>query len=91
MSLEQRLYTNWYPFRLFNVGAALFADVGSTWGDNPSGSQSLGLLRDLGFGLRLGNSRSALGNVIHLDFAFPLDGDADISKFQFLVQTKRSF
>ncbi|HFD87607.1 MAG TPA: hypothetical protein ENJ35_08025, partial [Gammaproteobacteria bacterium] len=91
LSLEQRLYTNWYPFRLFNVGAALFADVGSTWGDNPYGSQSLGLLRDLGFGLRLGNSRSALGNVIHLDFAFPLDGDADISKFQFLVQTKRSF
>ncbi len=91
VTLEQRFYTNWYPFRLFNVGAAVFADAGATWGDNPGGSRSQGLLRDVGVGLRLGNSRSALGNVVHLDFAFPLDGGDDISRFQFLVQTRRSF
>lgn len=91
LTLEQRFYTNWYPFRLFNVGAAVFADAGATWGDNPGGTRSQGVLRDLGFGLRLGNSRSALGNVVHVDFAFPLDGGDDISRFQFLVQTRRSF
>ncbi len=90
-TIEQRFFSNWYPFRLFNVGGAIFYDMGRTWGDNPAGSRSLGMLRDVGFGLRLGNSRSALGNVLHVDLAFPLDGDKSISKVQFLVETQRSF
>ena len=88
---EQRYFTDWYPFRLFNVGGAVFYDMGRTWGANPAGTPSQGLLKDMGFGLRLGNSRSALGNVLHLDVAFPLDGDKSISKVQFLVETQRSF
>ncbi len=91
LTVEQRFYSNWYPFRLFHVGAAIFADAGATWGDNPYGTESQGVLRDVGFGLRLGNSRSALGRVAHVDFAFPLDGGDDISSFQFLLHTERSF
>ena len=91
LTAEQRIYTNWYPFRLFNVGGAVFADVGRTWGPNPGGTPSQGVLKDVGFGLRLGNSRSALGNVLHVDIAFPLDGGSDIQKVQFLVSTQRSF
>jgi hemolysin activation/secretion protein len=91
VTAEQRFFTNWYPFRLFNVGAAIFADVGRTWGANPGGTPSLGLLKDVGLGLRLGNSRSALGNVLHVDLAVPLDGGSDITKVQFLVSTQRSF
>ena len=45
----------------------------------------------MGFGLRLGNARSGLGNVIHVDLAFPLDGDSSIQKVQFLVQTEARF
>ena len=88
---EQRAFTDWYPWRLFNVGGAVFYDMGRTWGGNLAGEPSQGLLRDLGFGLRLGNSRSALGNVVHIDLAFPLDGDASIRKVQFIVETRRSF
>jgi len=88
---EQRFFTNWYPFQLFNVGGAVFYDMGRTWGQDPLGAPSQGLLRDVGFGLRLGNSRSALGNVLHLDIAFPLDGDSSISSTQFLIETKKSF
>ena len=88
---EQRFFTNWYPFQLFNVGAAVFYDMGATWGRDPLGSPSQGLLRDFGFGLRLGNSRSALGNVLHVDVAFPLDGDSSINSVQFLVETKEEF
>jgi len=88
---EQRFFSNWYPFQLFNVGGAVFYDMGATWGRDPLGSPSLGLLRDVGFGLRLGNSRSALGNVLHIDVAFPLDGDSSIKSVQFLVETKKSF
>ncbi|MEZ5460059.1 MAG: hypothetical protein R3E65_12425 [Steroidobacteraceae bacterium] len=88
---EQRLFSNWYPFRLFNVGGAVFFDMGEVRGTDPLGTPSQGLLRDVGFGLRLGNGRSGLGNVVHVDVAFPLDGDSSIRNVQFLVETKRSF
>jgi hemolysin activation/secretion protein len=88
---EQRLFSNWYPFRLFNVGGAAFFDMGEVRGNDPLGTPSRGLLRDIGVGLRLGNGRSALGNVVHIDVAFPLDGDPSIKNLQFLVETKRSF
>jgi outer membrane protein assembly factor BamA len=88
---EQRFFTNWYPFQLFNVGAAVFYDMGATWGRDPLGTPSRGLLRDVGVGLRLGNSRSALGNVLHLDVALPLDGDSSLQGVQFLVETRKSF
>jgi hypothetical protein len=55
------------------------------------GNSDPGLLRDIGFGLRLGNSRSGLGNVLHVDVAFPLDGVSAIDKVQFLIETKQSF
>lgn len=88
---EQRWFTDWYPFRLFHVGAAVFYDIGRTWGAAPLSTPSKGLLKDVGFGLRLGNSRSGLGNVLHVDVAFPLDGDASISEVQLLIETKQSF
>jgi len=88
---EQRLFSNWYPFQMFNVGGAVFYDMGATWGQDPLGTPSQGVLKDVGFGLRFGNSRSALGNVLHLDVAYPLDGDASARHVQFLVETKKSF
>jgi outer membrane protein assembly factor BamA len=88
---EQRLFTNWYPFQLFNVGGAVFYDMGASFGRDPLGSPSQGLLRDVGFGLRLGTARSALGNVLHIDVAYPLDGDSSVRKVQLIVETKKSF
>ena len=88
---EQRLFTNWYPFQLFNVGGAVFYDMGASFGRDPLGSPSQGLLRDVGFGLRLGTSRSAIGNVLHIDVAYPLDGEDPVRKVQFLIETRKSF
>lgn len=88
-NVEQRFYTNWYPWKLFKVGAAVFADVGSNHFDgepDPSGK-----LRDVGIGLRLFNTRSSLAKVIHIDLATPLDGDPSIDKVQLLVRTESSF
>jgi outer membrane protein assembly factor BamA len=90
-TVEQRVYTDWFPFRLVRVGAAIFGDVGRTWGSGVIGNSDPGLLRDVGFGLRLGNTRSGLGNVLHIDFAFPLNNIAGIQRFQVLVQTMQSF
>ncbi len=90
-TLEERLYTDWFPFRLIHVGGAVFYDMGRTWGSSPVPTPQLGLHKDLGVGLRLGNARSAFGSVIHIDLATPLDGDRSISKLQFLVSTQQSF
>ncbi len=96
-TVEQRWYTDWFPYRLFNVGAAVFFDMGATTGNSvvagappPLPGQS-GTLRDVGFGLRLGNNRLSFGNVLHIDIAFPLDGDASISKVQVNIEGKKSF
>ena len=91
LTVEQRYFTNWYPFRLVRIGAAAFFDIGRTWGESPVSTPSLGLLKDVGIGLRLGNSRSGLGNIIHIDLAFPLDGDSSIDDVQILVETKERF
>ena len=91
LTLGERYYTNWYPFRLFHVAAAAFFDMGRTWGTDVTGATSDGLLKDVGIGLRLGSSRSAFGNVIHIDLAFPLDGGDDIEDVQFIVETKARF
>jgi len=90
-TVEQRYFTNWYPFRLFRVGGAVFADVGRVWGESPVDEERLGWLADLGFGLRLALTRSASGKVVHIDVAFPLNGDPSIDSVQFLVEARRSF
>jgi hypothetical protein len=90
-TLEQRYFTDWYPLRLFRVGAAVFLDAGRTWGDDPLNTPDYGMLKDIGIGLRLGNSRSGLGSVIHVDLAFPLDGPDDIDNVQFLIETRKEF
>ncbi len=91
LTLEERFFTGWYPFRLFHVGAAAFFDIGRTWGDVAGPTTKTGWLSDVGVGLRFGSDRSGLGNVIHVDLAFPLVGNNTIDNVQFLVSTKKSF
>ncbi len=90
-TIEERYYTGWYPFRLFHVAGAAFFDMGRTWGTDVTGATSDGLLKNVGVGLRLGSSRSAFGNVVHIDLAFPLDGGDDIDSVQLVVETKVRF
>ncbi len=90
-TMEQRFFTNWYPWRLFRVGGAVFADIGRSWGENPIGEPNLGWLRDVGFGLRLAPTRAATTKTVHIDIAFPLDGDSSIDSVQFLLEAKQSF
>lgn len=91
MTLEERFYTNWQPLKLANVGAAIFADAGRMWGQDPFAAPPAGWLTDIGVGLRLGNVRSGLGNILHIDVAFPLNRTNDIDSVQFLIETKKSF
>jgi hypothetical protein len=90
-TIEQRYFWDWYPFRLFRVGGAIFADVGRTWGDNPVGGESAGWLRDVGFGFRFAPTRTGTRKILHLDIAFPLDGDDSIDDVQISLTSKKSF
>jgi outer membrane protein assembly factor BamA len=91
LTLEERVYTDWYPFRLFRVGGAVFFDVGRAWGGANQNLVNPGWLKDVGFGLRILNARTAFGNVWHADFAFPLNGNNSIKSAQFLFKTRASF
>jgi len=91
LTAEQRYFTDWYPFRLFRVGYAAFADIGRTWGQNPVADTPIGWLKDVGFGLRFAPTRSSGREIVHLDVAFPLDGDPSIDSVQILLESKRSF
>jgi hypothetical protein len=91
LSVEQRYFWDWYPFRLFRVGGAIFADVGRTWGDHPLGGAELGWLKDVGLGLRFAPTRTGSRKIVHFDIAFPLDGDPSIDDVQILLESKTSF
>lgn len=91
LSLEQRFYTDWYPFRLIRVGYAFFFDAGRVWGDDPRNTPNLGTLYDVGVGLRLTSPRSSGRAVVHLDLAFPINAPADIDDVQIVIEKKASF
>ena len=91
LNFEQRLYTDWYPFRLFRIGGAVFFNAGSAWGDEATDSSEPDWLADVGFGLRVFSIRSAFGAVWHLDFAFPINPADDIPSYQVLLLRKTSF
>lgn len=91
LTLEQRGYTDWYPFRLLRVGGAVFYDVGRAWGGVNQNAVNGGWLSDVGFGLRLALDRTAFANVLHADIAVPLDRAAGIKSVQYLVKTQLTF
>jgi outer membrane protein assembly factor BamA len=91
LTLEQRYYTDWFPFRLFRVGAAVFFDHGRAWGGGNANSANPGWLSNVGFGLRIFSDRSATGRVLHIDLAFPLDSDPAIRSTQIIFKSRASF
>jgi hemolysin activation/secretion protein len=61
LTLEERVYSDWYVFRLVRVGGAVFYDLGRAWGGVNQNTVNGGWLSDVGIGLRL-----ALGpRVLH--------------------------
>ena len=91
LTVEERVYTDLYIYRLFRIGWAGFFDIGRAWGGDNVNTLKPGWLSDVGFGLRIFSVRAAFSNVLHVDLAFPLDPDANIKRVQFLVKTKTSF
>lgn len=90
-TVEERVFTDAYVWRLFRIGGAAFFDAGRAWGGNAMNTANPGWLGNAGFGLRIVSVRAAFSNVLHLDLAFPLNAPPDVKTVQFLVKTKASF
>jgi hypothetical protein len=82
---EERWYSTWSIWSIFNVGAAAFYDAGGTPGSG------LGVLQDVGLGLRVLNNRSAHAGILHVDLALPLNRPPGVNGLQLLVSTKKTF
>ncbi len=98
LSLEQRYYLFTEVLALFDVGAAVFFDVGRAWYDDRDNGANGGWLRDVGFGLRLtptrtGGDLTGGQTVLHLDVATPLDHDEDpdLDTVQWLITIRDRF
>lgn len=91
INIEQRIYTDWYPFRLIRFGYAFFLDVGRVTGDDPRMTPNLGTLSNVGMGLRLTSPRSSSSSVVHVDLAFPINAPPDIDDVQLIIERKATF
>ncbi len=92
MTVEERIYTDWYPFRLFRVGGAIYYDVGRAWGGPTENTANTRWLSDIGCGLRIVSDRSSAGNVLHVDIAVPVNNhDPTIASRQLLFKMTTSF
>ncbi|MBL8343844.1 MAG: BamA/TamA family outer membrane protein [Rubrivivax sp.] len=91
LTLEERVFTDLYVWRLLRIGGAAFFDVGRAWGGNNVNTANPGWLGNAGVGLRILSARAAFSNVMHVDVAFPLNATDDAKKVQLLVKTKVSF
>lgn len=75
LTVEQRFYHERHFFEFFYAGGALFFDMGRAWDPDVGPGPNSGVLKDVGAGLRLTSSRAGKGKVLHIDAAYPLDGD----------------
>jgi outer membrane translocation and assembly module TamA len=91
LTLEERYYTDWYPFRLVRVGGAIFGDVGRAWGGVNQNTVNGGWLSDVGIGLRLLLDRASFAKVLHADIALPLNRAPGVKSVQFHVKTELTF
>ena len=90
LTLEERFFTDWYPFHLFRVGGAVFFDAGRVW-DPRDEAADRGLLADVGVGLRIGSPLSSSGRLVHVDLAFPLDAPPGQNGPQLVIETHKHF
>ena len=91
VTFEERLYSNWYPYRLYRVGGAAFMDAGRAWHGAGEVTEGERMLTDAGFGLRIADSRSAFGTTLHIDLAFPLNARDQVKSVQLLFKSQASF
>lgn len=98
VTVEERYYSNLYPWRLFRLGAAAFVDVGRAWYHDEApawvpddrGADHFDVLSNVGVGLRLESTRTRGDLVLHFDVAFPLRSGPDVRSVEVTVSAKQT-
>lgn len=98
LSIEQRYYSNAYPFGLFRLGYAAFVDIGRTWFDDKAPAwvpdrrgDHFGTLANVGVGLRLESTRTRRDRVFHIDVARSLVDGPGVESWELTLSGKRRF
>lgn len=89
VTAEQRIFTNYSLFSLFNVGFVGFVDAGRAYSKS-AGTPDDGLLTDAGFGIRLVPNKTDKEHVIHFDVAWPLKKLPGASGIQITAEVKKT-
>ncbi len=98
LTVEERYYSDLYPFEMFRLGAAVFADVGRVsyrddapaWVPDDRSADEFGTLANVGFGLRLESTRTRRDRILHVDFAVPLVDGPNVKGLEVTVVAKQS-
>jgi len=98
LTVEERYYADIYPFGMFRLGAAIFADVGRAWyvDDAPAwvpaglDGPEFETLADVGFGFRFESTRTRRDRIMHVDLAFPLRDGFGVSGAELTVTLRQS-
>lgn len=98
VTVEERYYSNVYPWRLFRLGVAAFFDVGRAWYENEAppwvpeerDRGHFDVLSNAGLGLRLESTRTRGDLMLHLDVAFPLRGGPEVRGVEVTLSAKQT-
>lgn len=86
---EERLFTDYNPFRLFHVGLVAFFDAGKV-SSHDNTAPGDGWRTNIGLGLRLAPDKSDRGRVLHIDLGYPLQRTETVYGPQLLVEIKQT-
>ena len=98
LSVEQRYYSDAYPFGLFRLGYAAFLDVGRAWFEDeppawmpPRRGDHFDTLANVGVGLRLESTRTRRDRVFHIDVARALLDGPGVESWEVTLSGKQRF
>lgn len=98
LTLEERFYSDLYPFEMFRLGAAAFVDVGRVWYSREApawvpadrSDDAFGTLANVGVGLRLESTRTRRDRIVHIDVAVPLVDGPRVKGVEVTLVAKQS-
>ncbi len=98
LTVEQRYYSDAYPFGLFRLGYAAFLDIGRAWFEDeppawvpPRRGDHFDTLANVGVGLRLESTRTRRDRVFHIDVARALVEGPGVDDWEITLSGKQRF
>jgi hypothetical protein len=91
MNTELRYYPHISIYKLFDVGAVAFIDVGKSTGASILTNNDNGLMKSIGVGARFYSNRASDQNVVHVDLARPMSQDDAVNQWELRIEVQHQF